>query len=130
VPTGLRELANAFTRIFLVFGRNHPIAFLHAVSAPVAARSVLPLLPAGMAPPSYDALWRIDAAIYAVYAAGAVPEAMPASEPPPPGTLTDRAVAAGDVHAIKLTEACLRLHAESPDPVFLHAAAHASELLA
>jgi hypothetical protein len=34
-----------------------------------------------------------------------------------------------DVHAIKLTEACLRLHAESPDPVLLHAAARASELL-
>jgi hypothetical protein len=39
------------------------------------------------------------------------------------------AVAAGDEHAIKLTEACLRLHAETPDPVFLHAAARASALL-
>ena len=40
-----------------------------------------------------------------------------------------RAVAHGDEHAIKLTEACLRLHAETPDPVFLHAAARASGLL-
>jgi hypothetical protein len=39
------------------------------------------------------------------------------------------AVATGDEHAIKLTEACLRLHAETPDPVFLHAAARASDLL-
>jgi hypothetical protein len=43
--------------------------------------------------------------------------------------VTERAVATDDVHAIKLTEACLRLHAESPDPVLLHAAARASELL-
>jgi hypothetical protein len=35
----------------------------------------------------------------------------------------------GDAHAIKLTEACLRLHAERPEPVLLHAAARASELL-
>jgi hypothetical protein len=28
-----------------------------------------------------------------------------------------------------MTEACLRLHAESPDPLLLHAAARASELL-
>jgi hypothetical protein len=129
VPADLLALASAFTRIFLVYGRNQPIGFLHAVTAPVAARSVLPLLPAGMAQPSYDALWRIDAAIYAVYAAGAAAEAVPAGEPPTPGDLTDRAVGTGDVHAIKLTEACLRLHAESPDPMFLHAAARASELL-
>jgi len=38
-------------------------------------------------------------------------------------------VATGDPHAIKLTEACLRLHAERADPALLHAAARASELL-
>ena len=43
--------------------------------------------------------------------------------------LADRAVGTGDVHAIKLTEACLRLYSESPDPVLLHAAARACDLL-
>jgi hypothetical protein len=38
-------------------------------------------------------------------------------------------VETGDEHAIKLTEACLRLYAERPDPVLLHAAARASDLL-
>lgn len=33
------------------------------------------------------------------------------------------------MHAIKMTEACLRLHAEYPDPLLPHAAARASELL-
>jgi hypothetical protein len=33
------------------------------------------------------------------------------------------------VHAIKLTEACLRLHRESSDPILLHAAARAAEML-
>jgi hypothetical protein len=45
------------------------------------------------------------------------------------GTGADRAVGTGGEHAIKLTGACLRLHAEGPDPVFLHAAARASDLL-
>jgi len=54
---------------------------------------------------------------------------VPLTDPPTPAELTERAVATDDVHAIKLTEACLRLHAECPDPVLLHAAGRASELL-
>jgi hypothetical protein len=129
VPAELRALAREFARVFLVYGRTRPIPLLHAVTAPVAAASVLPLLPAEAAGPTYDALWRIGAAIYAVYT-GALPrEPLPSSPPSSAGDLADRAVATGDEHAIKLTEACLRLHAEAPDPVLLHAAARASDLL-
>jgi hypothetical protein len=71
----------------------------------------------------------VGAALYAVHAGGLTREPLPAASPLAPGDLADLAVAAGDEHAIKLTEACLRLHAETPDPVFLHAAARASELL-
>ena len=127
--TGLRDLATTFSRIFLVYGRQRPVALLHAVTAPVAARSVLPLLPAELARPTHDALWQVAAALYIVYAGGVVPEPGPAVSPPDPDALADRAVATGDAHAIKLTEACLRLYAESPDPVLLHAAARGCELL-
>lgn len=129
VPADLLDLAAGFARVFLVYGRTQPIDFLHAVTAPVAARSVLPLLPAELARPSYDALWQVAAGLYSAYAVDAVPEALPHGEPPEPAVLADRAIATGDVHAIKLTEACLRLYAESPDPVLLHAAARGSELL-
>jgi hypothetical protein len=125
----LRELAVTFTRVFLGYGRTRPISLLHAVTAPVAARSVLPLLPAGLARPTYDALWQVGAALYAVYTPGVTPEPLPAGPAPSHDDVTELAVAAGDEHAIKLTEACLRLHAETPDPVFLHAAARASDLL-
>ncbi len=129
VAADLRDLAGEFTRIFLAYGRKRPIALLHAVTAPVAARSVLPLLPAAVARPTYDALWQVGAALYAVYAGGVPREPLPSAAPPAAADVTDRAVAVGDEHAIKLTEACLRLHAESPDPMFLHAAARASDLL-
>ncbi|HEY3732622.1 MAG TPA: hypothetical protein VGL63_01790 [Streptosporangiaceae bacterium] len=129
VPAGLLALSTAFARIFLVYGRTQPIDFLHAVTAPVAARSALGLLPAEVARPTHDALWQVAAGLYSAYAVDAVPEPLPDADPPAPGTLADRAVATGDVHAIKLTEACLRLHAESPDPLLLHAAARVSDLL-
>jgi hypothetical protein len=129
VPADLLELGRTFARVFLIYGRTQPIDFLHAVTAPVAARSVLRLLPADLARPSYDALWQVAAGLFSGYAVQAVPEALPSTEAPTPDTVTERAVATGDVHAIKMTEACLRLHAESPDPLLLHAAARASELL-
>jgi hypothetical protein len=128
-PADLRDLAIGFARVFLIYGRTQPIDFLHAVTAPVAARSVLGLLPAELARPSYDALWQVAAGLYSGYAVQAVPEPLPEGEPPTPDVLTDRAVATDDVHAIKLTEACLRLYCETPDPLLLHAAARGSELL-
>jgi len=129
VPADLAALAREFARVFLVYGRARPIALLHSVTAPVAARSVLPLLPDEVARPTYDALWQVGAALYAVYTGTATPEPLPAGPPPSADELADRAVATGDEHAIKLTEACLRLDAETPDPLLHHAAARASELL-
>jgi hypothetical protein len=130
VPADLLRLGTVFARTFVVCGRAEPIAFLHSVTAPVAARSVLGLLPAELARPTYDALWQVAAALYSAYAGNAVPEVVPVTEPPAPDVLADRAVGIGDEHAIKLTEACLRLYSESPDPVLLHAAARGCELLA
>jgi len=60
-------------------------------------------------------LWQVGAALYAVHAGGVTPEPIPAASPPA-RTTSPTAVATGDEHAIKLTEACLRLHAETPDP--------------
>ena len=129
VPADLAALAREFARVFLVYGRSRPIALLHSVTAPVAARSALPLLPAELARPTYDALWQVGAALYTVYAGAATPEPLPAGPAPSAGELADRAVATGDEHAVKLTEACLRLDAETPDPLLHHAAARAAELL-
>ena len=102
---------------------------MHAVTAPVAAGSVLPLLPAELARPTFDALWQVNAALYTVYTGGTTPEPLPAGAPPSADEVTDRAVATGDEHAIKLAEACLRVDAVTPDPLLRHAAARAAELL-
>ena len=64
-----------------------------------------------------------------VYAGGTTPEPLPVGPPPSADELADRAVATGDEHAVKLTEACLRLDGVTPDPLLRHAAARAAELL-
>ena len=129
VQADLLELATEFARQFVIYGRRDPIGMLHAVTAPVAARSVLGLVPAPVARDTYTRLWQAGAALVSVYSSGAAAEALPASAPPSLDDLTDRAVRTGDPHAIKLTEASLRLHAERAEPILLHAAARASELL-
>jgi len=130
VQASLLALGTEFAREFVVHGRAFPIGMLHAVTAPVAARSALELVPAQVARDTHDRLWQACAALVSVYSSGAAAEAMPDGEPLSLDDLADRAADTGDAHAIKLTEACLRLHAEHPDPVLLHAAARASELLA
>jgi len=130
VQADLLSLAAGFARQFLRYGHLAPIGMLHAVTAPTVARSVLPLLPREVAGDTYDRLWQVGAALVSVYSSGAAERPFPEGEPPAAGDLADRAIATGDEHAIKLTEACLRLHAERQDPLLLHAAARASELLA
>jgi len=127
----LPAVAAAFAGMFLRYGRSRPIALIHTVTAPTAAWSVVPLLPPELARPTHDALWKVSAALGAVYASGVAAEPLPAGSPPSLQDVVDRAVASGDEHAIKLTEACLRLAAAStaPDPTLLHAAARASQLL-
>jgi hypothetical protein len=49
-----------------------------------------------------------------------------AADPPPPDALIAQALRSGDPHALKLTEAALRCHARTHEPVLLRAAADAS----
>ena len=108
---------------------QRPIALLHSVTAPVAARSVLPLLPAEAgAPHLRRPLAGRRRALRRLHRRDD-PRAAPGRAAPSADELADRAVATGDEHAIKLTEACLRLDAVTPDPLLRHAAARAAELL-
>jgi hypothetical protein len=71
-------------------------------------------------------LWQVSAAIVAIFATLAKPEAETAraiGEPTlPSDELVHRAIEHGDEHAIKLTEACLREERIRPDPAYRIAA--------
>ena len=129
VPAALDALTVAFAGAYLRRGHEAPIPYIHGVTAPAAVRLALPELPVELWRPSYDAIWQVGAGIQSAYGAGP-------SRPVPSGTgvdrerLIDRAVATDDEHAIKFTEACLRQHDSSPDPLFLLAAEDAIGRLA
>lgn len=126
----ISDLTETFAGVYLANVRKigSVIAFIHAVTGPGAIRLLLPYLrpeeTAGML--RYG--WQAAAGLYAAY--GVTPASAPAQ---PAGQsmedLIDRAVASGDEHAIKFTEACLREYAINPKPVYLAAARHAVDYL-
>lgn len=118
------DLTATFARAYLV---NVPrggsvITYLHGVTGPSAMRLLLPYLDA----PARSGLLRYGwQGAAGVYAASGGSAGDPAAAPAPGGSrddLINRALATGDEHAIKFTEACLREHALSPNPVYLRAA--------
>ena len=121
----LDELAAGGARAYL---RNADgggtIGLLHAVTAPLAAELLLPWLAGEDRDAALGYVWQAVAALHVAYAIDRQsPE--PASDVPPADSLVDRALASGDEHAIKLTEAALRSFGRSGEPALLLAAADA-----
>jgi hypothetical protein len=128
-PAFLSDLTETFARVYLANAHTgHVVAFIHAVTGPGAARLLLPYVPGDAAPTMLWYAWQAAAGIYA--ALGRMPEPAEIEAPEEDAEdLIDRAVATGDEHAIKFTEACLREHAQSQRPSYLAAALHATDCL-
>jgi hypothetical protein len=108
---------------------GNPIALIHSITGPLALELVLPWLPEEDHDAALAYAWQAVAALHVAYAVDRhAPEdvdgVVPSSE-----ELIDRAVASGDEHALKLTEAALRSHARTGDPDLLRAAVDASTRL-
>ena len=125
----LSQLTEVCAGLYLA-DRGAPIAFIHTVTAPSALRHFAPYLRDADARLAARYAWQACAAIYSWYMLEE-PEFGPV-ETPDAGReeLIERAVANGDEHAIKFTEACLREYELNPAPVYLAAAADVSERLA
>ena len=100
------------------------IGLLHAVTAPLACELLLPWLDEADQDAALGYVWQAVAALHVAYDIDRS-SPPPDAKPPSAEELTDRAVASGDEHAIKLTEAALRSFGRSGDPVLLAAAADA-----
>jgi len=119
----LSSLTETFATVYL---ENVPpgsaITYIHAVTGPSAIRLLLPHLDADARAALLRYGWQGAAALYA---ASGGKWSSPAPSSAPKGDredLVDRALATGDEHAIKFTEACLREHALNRKPVYLAAA--------
>ncbi|MGH9368905.1 MAG: hypothetical protein ACRD3M_14670 [Thermoanaerobaculia bacterium] len=121
----LSDLTETFARVYVSKAPGgNIIAWVHSVTGPSAVRLLLPHLPVESRAEVLRCAWQAAAALYAAFGGAASGASAPAAIPGREG-LVDRAVATGDEHAIKFTEACLREHALNPQPVYLEAAFHA-----
>jgi hypothetical protein len=103
-----------------------PIALVHSVTAPLALELILPWLAEEDRDAAVGYGWQAVAALHVAYD---IERSAPMAETGPVPSaeeLIAGAVASGDEHAIKLTEAALRCHARTDDPDLLRAAADAS----
>ena len=122
IESALSDMTTSFVRVNLANTEHLPIVLIHTVTAPAALRLMLPHLPESMHLPSYLAMWRANAALFALFAVRPPDDEDQSDEGNSALTtseLAERAVEHGDEHAIKLTEACLREYAVRPDPVYL-----------
>jgi hypothetical protein len=125
------ELTDTFARVYLANTHDvlSAIVFIHGVTSIAALGHILPHLTDVTRRAALRFAWQSSCALYAAF--GSRPE--PDGRIVPPGEdiqeLVDRAVAHGDEHAIKFTEACLHQHARNPSVAYLAAARHALDVL-
>lgn len=104
------------------------IGLLHAVTSPLACELLLPWLAQEDRDAALGYVWQAAAALHVAYDVDRL-GLPPSAAPPSAESLVERAVASGDEHAIKLTEAALRSFGRSGDAALLLAAADACERL-
>lgn len=125
--SGLTEMTEAFARAYLANAHDvlSSIVFVHSVTSLAALRSILALLSMDEQRRAMRYAWQSACGLYSSFASspplGAEIEAVRESAE----TLIDRAVANGDEHAIKMTEACLGEWLRNPSAAYLAAARHA-----
>lgn len=120
-------LGELFARVYL--GSAHDvltsIVFVHGITAVHALGNLAPHLRDETARRALAFTWQAACGLHAAFGRGV---AAPTPDEPGPlrvPALVDRAVAHGDEHAIKLTEACRALEARRPSAAFGSAVEHA-----
>jgi Questin oxidase-like len=119
----LSEMTTTFAGVYLAHPEIAPVPLVHGVTAPAAIRLVLPFLPEQLRLASVAAMWQGHLAMLLAFTTSTTDEQQVSDKAagidvPAAPELMARALANGDEHVIKLTEAALREHALRPDPRF------------
>ena len=125
----LDALAVGGAQAYLRNADTSPIALIHTITAPLALELVLPHLAEEDRDAALAYAWQAVASIHVAYALERTRELPTGTATPSPEELIDHALASGDEHAIKVTEAALRSHARTGESVLLAAAADAAARL-
>jgi Questin oxidase-like len=125
------EITEVFARVYLANAHDirSTIAFIHGVTSPAALANIAPLVSDRTARATLGYAWQSGCALYACFGGDT---AMAEDTEPcevDEDELVDRAVAHGDEHVIKFTEACLRRQALGPSPVYFAAVDHVQGMI-
>jgi hypothetical protein len=120
------ELTEVFARVYLANAHDirSAIAFIHAVTSPAALGNITFHISDRTAHAAVRYAWQSGCALYACFGGETAvvedigPLTADAEE------LVERAIAHGDEHVIKFTEACLHRHRLDPSPIYLAAIDH------
>lgn len=127
----ISDMTETFTRVYLTNAQDvlSTIVFIHSVTGVAALRSLPSYLPETTTHELLRYAWQGSCALYSAFGQSA--PRMEEIEPPHESrdTLIDMAVANGDEHVIKFTEACLREYDLNPSPAYLAAARHVRNIL-
>lgn len=128
----IADISETFARVYLANAQDvlSTIVFVHSVTGVVTLRSLLPYLPETTIHGLLRYAWQGSCALYSAFGQSAIRT----GEVDPPResreTLIDMAVANGDEHVIKFTEACLREYDLNPSSAYLAAIRHSRGILA
>jgi hypothetical protein len=120
--TFLTDVTETFAGVYLAsVPPGSVITFLHGVTGPTAVRTLLPYVPPEEQRRLVRYTWQAAASFLSSNGGKSAPT-LSSEKLPSRDELADRAIATGDEHAIKFTEACFREYAKNPKPVYIHAA--------
>ncbi len=118
----LTDVTETFAGVYLAsVPPGSVITFLHGVTGPTAVRTLLPFISSEEQHRLVRYTWQAAASFLSSNGGKTIPK-LPSDKLPSRDELADRAIATGDEHAIKFTEACFREYARNPKPVYVLAA--------
>jgi hypothetical protein len=127
----LPELAEVFVRVFLANAHDRltAIVFIHGVTSLAALGNIAPAVSEATTRAMLRYAWQTGCALYSCFGSeAALDPAIEAQEREDSLVIAD-AIANGDEHVIKFTEACVRRHSLAPSPAYYAAIDHARRLI-
>jgi len=120
------ELTEVFARVYLANAHDirSTIAFIHGVTSPAALGNIAPLVGEQTTRAALPYAWQSGCGLYACFGGETAMATDIAAPEADADELVERAIAHGDEHVIKFTEACLRRHRLDPSPIYLAAVDH------
>lgn len=127
----LAELTEMFARVYLANAHDRltAIVFIHGVTSLSALGNIIPAVNETTARAALRYAWQSGCALYACFGSGTAIAEQIEYRTEDERTMVDRALAHGDEHVIKFTEACLRRHLLGPSPAYVSAIGSALCLL-